>query len=261
MNISQLANICLSHSAVSARILLPLYTLWINSACSSTNTGWRRFFFLSPVWFIHHCLRTVNGTKFTCLPRHEDPSSVPMAKLFTTTEFFPSQLCFPRTHSKTTCGSTPQRDKTDLSSLKGSRDVYFYSLAEIPGWSQQILKSLEDPATSVRLLSDFSALKICATLQGWVSQLGSIACTGCTISIEFCLSSFPLLSSLFRGQLLQSSCCSSGFCLVALLVHTLKSGWEEYIHIQNLPYPHFTAWKLILSEGTSPLCWHLVQLL
>lgn len=135
--------------------------------------------------------------------------------------------------------------------------VWLRSLAEVNKW----LKSLEDPATSVRLLSDFSALKICATLQGWVSQLGSIACTGCTISIEFCLSSFPLLSSLFRGQLLQSSCCSSGFCLVALLVHTLKSGWEEYIHIQNLPYPHFTAWKLILSEGTSPLCWHLVQLL
>lgn len=65
--------------------------------------------------------------------------------------------------------------------------VWLRSLAEVNKW----LKSLEDPATSVRLPSDFSALKICATLQGRVSQLGSIACTGCNISIELCHYLFP----------------------------------------------------------------------
>lgn len=35
------------------------------------------------------------------------------------------------------------------------------SLAEV----NKLLKSLVDPTTSVRLLSDFSALKVCATLQ------------------------------------------------------------------------------------------------
>lgn len=58
--------------------------------------------------------------------------------------------------------------------------VWLRSPAEVNKW----LKSLEDPATSVRLLSDFNALKICAMLQGWASQLGSIACTGCTIFVE-----------------------------------------------------------------------------
>lgn len=40
--------------------------------------------------------------------------------------------------------------------------VWLRSLTEVNKW----LKSFEDPATSVRLLSDFSALKICVTLQG-----------------------------------------------------------------------------------------------
>lgn len=55
-NISQLTNICLSHSAVSASILLPLYTLWINSPCSSTNSGWCGLFgvFFSPKWVNRH---------------------------------------------------------------------------------------------------------------------------------------------------------------------------------------------------------------
>lgn len=123
--------------------------------------------------------------------------------------------------------------------------VWLRSLAEVNKW----LKSLEDPATSVRLLSDFSALKICATLQGRVSQLDSIACTGCTISIP---------PSLFRAQLLHSSCHSSGLCLIAPLVHTLKSGWEEYIHIQNLLSPHFTVW---IIKGNNPFWRNIPSLL
>lgn len=46
--------------------------------------------------------------------------------------------------------------------------VWLRSLAEVNKW----LKSLGDPATSVRLLSDFSALKICATLQGLSEPAG-----------------------------------------------------------------------------------------
>lgn len=96
------------------------------------------FFPLTNMWFIHHCLRTVNGTEFACLSRHKDLSSTCMAKLCRATQSFPSQISFPRTHSRRTRASVPQRDKTDLSSLKGSRDVCFYSLAQIPGWSQQM---------------------------------------------------------------------------------------------------------------------------
>lgn len=128
------------------------------------------------MWVTRHCLRTVNGTEFTCLSRHKHLSSVHMAKLCRATQSFPSQLCFPRTHSRRTCGSIPQRDKTDLSSSKGSRDVYFYSLAQIPSWSQQMTCITWWP-------SHFSTLKICAVLQGRASQLGSIAGRGCTVPI------------------------------------------------------------------------------
>lgn len=62
--------------------------------------------------------------------------------------------------------------------------VWLRSLAEVNKW----LTSLEDPATSVRLLSDFSTLKTCAALQGRASQLGSIASTSCTIHIRSALS-------------------------------------------------------------------------
>lgn len=99
--------------------------------------------------------------------------------------------------------------------------VWLRSLAEVNKW----LKSLEDPATSVRLLSDFSALKICATLQGWVSQLGSIACTGCTISIEFCLS--PPLSPFSPLSSEASSCSPPAAPLASVWLHHWYTLWNQ----------------------------------
>ena len=115
--------------------------------------------------------------------------------------------------------------------------VWLRSLAKVNKW----LTSLEDPATSVRLLSDFSTLKICAVLQGQVSQLGSIASAGCTIPYQV-RSVAASLSPTSEPR----SCTplATGFCSVAPLVHAFKSGWAGYIHIQKLPSPHFTAWKL-----------------
>lgn len=261
MNISQLANICLSHSAVSARILLPLYTLWINSACSSTNTRWRRFFPLPSV--IYSSL--LKNSKW-------QPSSLAFLDtrtflLYTWQNYaqplspFPPSFAFPEHIPREHVAPHHKEIKQIFHHWRGAvmciSTVWPRSLAEVNKW----LKSLEDSATSVRLLSDFGALKICATLQGRVSQLGFIACTGCTISIKFYLS-LPLPPSVLC---LQSPASPLLLPLLWLLFGCttgthFKSGWEEYIHIQNLPSLHFTAWKLIFSEGTSPLCWPLVQL-
>lgn len=116
--------------------------------------------------------------------------------------------------------------------------VWLRSLAEVNKW----LTSLEDLTTSVRLLSDFSTLKICAALQGRASQLGSIASTGCTTPIG---SALPLLLS----HHLQSPAPAPLWPQASVQLH---HRW--YIHMQKLPSPNFTAWKLnILFLKEHPL--------
>lgn len=189
------------------------------------------------MWVIHHCLRSVNGTAFTCRSRHKDLSPVHVAQLCRATQSFPSQLCFPRMHSRRVCGSISQRGKTDLSPWKGSSNVYFDGLARIPGWSQQMTYSTwESNHNPVQSPHDFSTLKISAALWGRASQLASTASTGCTIPVGSALS-LPLSLPTFRAQLLHSSghrllfCCTTG-------------AHQGYIHIQKLLCSHFTAWKL-----------------
>lgn len=131
--------------------------------------------------------------------------------------------------------------------------VWLRSLAEGNKW----LTSLEDPATSVRLLSDFSTLKICAALQGQESQLGSIAGTGCTIPIGSALSLplSPHLQSPAPAPLWpQDSVQSHHWCML--------SGWGGG-NIFTFKSSSFLSHvrEYILSEGTPPLCWPLVQLL
>jgi len=132
--------------------------------------------------------------------------------------------------------------------------AWLRSLAEV----NKRLASLEDPATSVRLLSDFSTPKICAVLQGRASQLGSVASTGCTIPLGSALS-LPLPPHP-QGPGSHTPL-ATGFCLVAPPVHTFKSGWAGYIHIQELPSLHSMEAKYILSEGKAPFADPLVQLL
>lgn len=74
---------------------------------------------------------TLNSIELTCLSKCKNLFSLHMAKLCRATQSLSSQLCFPRTHPRRTRDSI-QRDETEFLSLKGSRDVYFYSLAQIP---------------------------------------------------------------------------------------------------------------------------------
>lgn len=179
MNISQLTNICLSHSAVSARILLLLYTLWINSACSSTNASCCGLvFFPSPMWVNHHRLRTVNGIESTCLSRCKDLSSLHMAKLCWAPQSVPLIFafpdCIPGEHV------TPYKDIKQIfhhwrEAKMFTSTVWYRYLVEASRW----LRSLEDPATSTRSLRNFSILQTCAMPQSRLSQQGSTVGTIC----------------------------------------------------------------------------------
>lgn len=131
--------------------------------------------------------------------------------------------------------------------------LWLRSLAEVNKW----LKSLEDPATSVRLLSDFSALKICATLQGQASQLGSIAWPGCTISIEFYLS--LLLSPFTPLSSELSSCTPPATPLASVWMHHWYTLWSQGgRNTQNISFPHFTAW---IIKGNNPFWRNIPSLL
>lgn len=164
------------------------------------------------------------------------------------TLFFPSQLCFPRTQSRRTCGSILQRDKTHLSSLKGSRDVYFDSLAQIPGWSQETTYITWGSS----LFSEITEWLQCTWNLCCASGLSEPAGLHSSRRLRHPDRVHSVTASLSPPS--EPSSCTpqaTGFCSTSPLMHTSRLGRARYIDIQKLPSPHFTAWKqnvLFLKE-------------